>query len=369
MNKKDYYEVLGVTKGADKKEIKKAYRKLAKEFHPDRNKASDAEEKFKEVQEAYEVLSDEDKRKAYDQFGHAGTQGFGGAGGFGGFGGGGFQGNVDYQDINDIFSQFFGQGVDFGFGGFGRREAQRNGQTRGNDIEGTITITFNDAIFGTEKTFTYRRKSTCDKCNGNGAKNGTSIKSCSKCGGKGYVNHIQSTFLGSIQTQVVCPECGGDGQVVQETCEKCNGKGNIETDEDFKIKIPHGIPDGVTLRFKGRGQAGNKGGPAGDLFINIEVEAHEVFERRGDDIYMEKEIDVVTATLGGEIEIPTVEEKVKLKIPQGTQSHKVFKLTGKGAPKFRGSGNGDQYIKVIVKIPEKLTREQKQLWEELKNIS
>ncbi len=369
MQKKDYYEVLGVSKGADKKEVKKAYRKLAKEFHPDRNKASDAEEKFKEVQEAYEVLSDEDKRKAYDQYGHAGTQGFGGAGGFGGYGSGGFQGNVDYQDINDIFSQFFGQGVDFGFGGFGRRESQRNGQTRGNDIEGTIGISFNDAIFGTEKTFTYRRRANCNACGGNGAKNGTSIKSCAKCSGKGYVNHIQATFLGSIQTQAVCPECNGAGEVIKEVCEKCSGKGNIETDEDFKINIPHGIPDGVTLRFKGRGHAGNKGGPAGDLFINIEVETHEEFERRGDDIYMEKEIDVVIATLGGEIEIPTVKEIVKLKIPEGTQSHKVFKLTGKGAPKFRGSGNGDQYIKIIVKIPEKLSNEQKDLWKKLREVS
>lgn len=368
MAKRDYYEVLGVSKNADKKEIKKAYRKLAKEYHPDRNKAEDAETKFKEVQEAYDVLSDEDKKKAYDQFGHAGTQGFGS--GFGGFGNGGFQGNVDFEDLNDIFSQFFGQDADFGgFGGFGRRERRGSAQTRGSDIESTIILTFNEAVFGVERTLTYKRQTTCNVCDGNGAKNGTSIKTCPRCSGRGYINHVQSTFLGTIQTQVACPDCNGEGQIIEEVCTNCNGRGQIEKTEDFKIKIPQGIPDGVTLRFRGRGNAGKKGGPYGDLFINIEVEAHEVFERRNDDIYMEKEIDVVTATLGGEIEIPTVKENVKLKIPSGTQSHKVFKLSGKGAPKFRGNGNGDQYIKIIVKTPEKLTREQRKLWEQLKDAA
>lgn len=366
MAKRDYYEVLGVSKSADKKEIKKAYRKLAKEYHPDRNKAPEAEAKFKEVQEAYDVLSDDDKKRAYDQFGHAGTQGFGG-GGYGGFGGaGGFQGNMDFEDLNDIFSQFFGQ--DMGFGGTGRRQAQRNGQSRGSDIEATITLPFTEAVFGIEKTLTYKRTVTCDVCSGNGSKDGKSLKKCKRCEGQGYINHIQNTFLGAIQTQVVCPVCSGTGQEIEKTCDKCHGKGINEIKEDFKIKVPQGIPDGVTLRFRGKGNAGQKGGPSGDLFVNIEVEAHETFERRNDDIYMETEIDVVTATLGGEMEIPTVHENVTLKIPAGTQSHKVFKLSGKGAPKFRGDGNGDQYVKIIVKIPEKLSNQQRQLWEQLRSI-
>lgn len=369
MNKRDYYEVLGISKNADKKEIKKAYRALAKEYHPDRNKAADAEEKFKEVQEAYEILSDEDKRKAYDQFGHAGTQGFGGSGGFSGFGGGNYGSNVNFDDLNDIFSQFFGQDVDFGFGGFGRRERPTRGQARGSDIEATVSIPFNDAVFGADKTLRYKRKVNCSDCSGNGSKNGKSIKDCVRCSGRGYINHIQSTFLGTIQTQAVCPECSGSGHVIDILCPTCNGKGNIEKEEDFKIKIPQSIPDGVTLRFKARGNAGSKGGPAGDLFVNIEVESHEIFERRGDDIYMEQEIDVVTATLGGEIKIPTVDKDILLKIPTGTQSHKIFKLTGKGAPRFRGSGFGDQYIKIVVKIPEKLSHSQKKLWEELRTLN
>jgi molecular chaperone DnaJ len=366
MSKRDYYEVLGVSKNADKKQIKKAYRTLAKEYHPDRNKAADAETKFKEVQEAYDVLSDEDKKKAYDQFGHAGAQGFGS----GGFGGGGYQGNMGFEDLNDIFSQFFGQDVDFGFGGMGgRRERARSGQSRGSDIEATISVPFMEAVFGIEKTLTYKRKVTCQSCSGNGSKDGKNLKKCSRCEGRGYINHLQSTFLGTIQTQVLCPVCSGVGEEIEKVCDNCNGKGINDFEDNFKIKIPQGIPDGVTLRFRGKGNAGAKGGPSGDLFVNIEVEAHDSFERRGDDIYMEKEIDIVTATLGGEIQIPTVNEAVTLKIPNGTQSHKIFKLSGKGAPKFHGSGNGDQYIKIIVKTPENLSREQRRLWEELKAVS
>jgi molecular chaperone DnaJ len=360
--KRDYYEVLGVGKEASKTDIKKAYRKLAKEKHPDRNKSEHAETEFKEVQEAYEVLSDENKRKAYDQFGHAGAQGFGG--GFGGFDGfSNFAGG--FEDLNDIFSQFFGDS----FGGFGRGGAGRASGTRGADIEATLRIEFDEAVFGKYKTISYMRKVACSECKGTGAENATAYKTCEDCKGTGTVTRIQQTFLGSVQTSGVCPTCGGKGKIITSHCKRCGGEGREEKAEDFKIKIPPGIPDGVTLRFAERGNAGKNGGTYGDLFITIEVEPHQSLERRGDDIYSEVEISPVLATLGGEVQVESVRGEISLKIPPGTQPGKIFRLSDKGGPKFRGQGNGDQYVQIKVIMPQKLSRKQRALWEELEKVA
>ncbi|HEC66303.1 MAG TPA: molecular chaperone DnaJ [bacterium] len=357
MNKRDYYQVLGLKKGATKQEIKKKYRTLAKEYHPDRNKAANAEEKFKEIQEAYEILNDDQKRQAYDQYGHAGTQGFGG--GSGGYGG--FNPN-DFGNMNDIFSQFFGQG----FGGFGfGQDAGRAGPARGNDLQLNLVLDFEEAVFGSDKTLNYKRKTQCKTCKGTGAKDPDKIDECPECKGRGRVTKVSQTFLGAIQTTSTCPTCNGEGSVAHEKCENCKGETTEETNEEFKIKVPQGIPDGVTLRFKDRGNSGKKGGEYGDLFVNIEVKPHERFERQGDDIYIDQEIGAIIATIGGNMEIPTVHGDVTLKIPSGTQPGKVLRLKGKGAPKFRGNGNGDQFVRLIVTIPEKISRKEKKLWEEL----
>lgn len=356
MNKRDYYEVLGLKKGATKQEIKSAYRKLAKEYHPDRNKEKDADVKFKEAQEAYEALSDDQKRGAYDQFGHAGTQGFGGGDA------GGFNPN-DFGNINDIFEQFFGSG----FGGFGARGAQRAGPARGNDIEVNLKLDFEEAIFGTEKNVEYKRKTTCETCKGTGAHDPDKVETCPTCKGEGQVVRTSQTFLGNIQTRSVCPTCKGEGQVAEEKCKNCHGETTEDTKEKFNVKVPQGIPDNVTLRFKGKGNAGKKGGEYGDLFVNIEIKSHDRFERREDDIYIDEDLDAVTATLGGTITVPTVHGDVDLKIPNGTQPGKVLRLKNQGAPKFRGGGNGDQYVRLNVFIPKKLSRKEKKLWKEIEN--
>ena len=359
MTKKDYYEILGVSKTASKTELKSAYRKMAKQFHPDRNKAADAEEKFKEIQEAYEILSDDQKRSAYDKYGHAGTQGFGGYGDMGGFGGGGF----DFSNLGgfgDIFEQFFGGSM----GGFGFNTTRRSGPEKGQDIQVSLKLEFGEAVFGVEKLIKYRRRIPCEQCKGTGAKGGK-VTTCPTCKGQGRVTSVQRTILGNIQTVTTCPRCEGSGQISKEKCEVCNGRGSLERDDTFKIKIPQGIPDEVTLRFQERGHAGRKGGHSGDLFVVIEVKPHEKLERRGNDIYTDIEIDVPTAVLGGTIILPTVHGNDELKIPSGTQSETVLKMPGKGGPKFRGSGNGDQYVKVLIKIPTKLSREQRGLWEDL----
>ncbi len=360
MEKRDYYEILGITKSADKAEIKKAFRKLAKLKHPDRNKSENADQEFKELQEAYEILSDENKRKAYDQYGHAGTQGFGGNAGYGGFNGqSGFEG---YSDLGDIFSQFFGQD----FGGFGfSGSQQRASNTRGADIEAVLRIDFEEAVFGKYKTISYKLKNKCQNCDGLGAESPKDVKTCDTCKGSGRVTNIQRTFLGTIQTASVCPTCSGSGRIITKACRKCSGDGRVDSEENFKIKIPPGIPDGVTLRFTGRGNAGKKGGTAGDLYLTIEVEPDKELERRGDDIYSTINIDVHTAVLGKEIEIRSVRGDMTLEIPSGTQPGKIFRLSGKAGPKFRGKGNGDHYVQVNVKVPEKLNRTQRKLWEEL----
>lgn len=364
MSKRDYYEVLGVSKSASKKEIKTAYRKLAKEYHPDRNKEPGAEEKFKEAQEAYEVLSDNQKKSAYDQFGHAGTQGFGG-GGFSGNSGdfSDFFGGAGGTNLGDLLGGFFGEG----FGGFGTTSARGRGSSMGSDLQTNITLTFEEAVFGIEKEIKYRRMVSCDICDGTGAKDGK-VKTCSTCNGKGQTVQVQRTILGSMQVVTTCQTCGGAGTMAEENCNKCRGNGIIENNEVFKVKVPAGIPDGITLRFSGRGNAGPKGGGYGDLYVGVEVEAHDIFERRGNDIYMDLHINVTSAVLGDDVVVPTVHGDVKMKVPAGTQSEKVLRLKGRGGPIFRNNVNGDQYVRLIVDIPKKINKEEKHLWEKLKEL-
>jgi len=363
MNKRDYYEILGINKTASAKEIKSAYRKLAKQYHPDRNKEAGAESKFKEVQEAYEILSDERKRAAYDQYGHAGTQSFGGSGYQG------FEGNFngfDFSDmgsINDIFEQFFGGS----FGGFST-SGSGNRSVRGEDLEVNVKIDFLDAIFGTEKAFDYKRRVVCHSCHGSGAKDSSAMKTCPACKGQGRVARIQRTFLGNFQTVTSCPDCQGQGQIIKEKCPECNGQGIVNEVENFSIKIPQGIPDGVTLRFKEKGNSGRKGGGYGDLYVNIEVKPHDKLERKGDDIFTTLKLDVTEAVLGITKKVTTVHGEKDLEIPPGTQPEAVLKMEGMGGPKFRGDGKGDQYVRIIIEIPKKLTKEQKEIWTKIHEI-
>jgi molecular chaperone DnaJ len=360
-DKRDYYEVLGVAKSANKQELKKAYRKLAKQYHPDRNKDEDAEVKFREIQEAYEVLADDQKRQAYDQYGFAGTKGFDGRG---------FDGYTDFGDLfgqggglGDLLGEFFGGGA----GGFGSTRTGRNLQNRGEDIQISIKLSFKEAVFGVEREIKYHRLKKCEHCDGSGAEGGDTEK-CTTCDGRGQVVQVQRTVLGSMQVASICPECGGRGKVPKTRCVKCSGTGRIKEEDSFVVNIPAGIPDGITLRFESKGNAGELGGPGGDLFVSIDVEPDPVLERRGDDIYMDTHIDVTTAVLGGEVEVPTVHGTVIMKIPSGTQSEKVLRLKDKGGPIFKRNGNGDQYVRVIVDIPNNLSKEQKDLWEQLHQV-
>lgn len=360
MAKRDYYEALGVSKNATKDQIKKAYRQLAKQYHPDRNKESGADAKFKEAQEAYDVLSDAQKRAAYDQYGFAGTQAFdGGLGGQGGYGGmDGFDfGNLG--DLTDLFGSFFGSN----FSGFA--ESNGGGRQRGQDIQAGLKLTFQEAVFGAEKTLKYERYEECDVCHGTGAEGGKT-KTCTQCAGKGKVAQIRNTMFGAMQTVAVCPTCSGTGQEIEHKCKNCKGEGRVMQRSELTLKIPAGIPDGVTLRFQGKGDAGKHTAGHGDLFVNIEVEAHPRLERRRDDIYLNQDIDAVTATLGGEVTVPSVDGDITIKIPAGSQPGAVLKLSGKAGPKFGNTGRGDQYVKLNVQIPQKLTRAQQQAWEQLR---
>lgn len=351
MSKRDYYEVLGVSKTASKDEIKKAYRRLAKKYHPDVSTEPDATEKFKEVQEAYEVLSDDTKRAQYDQFGHAGpNQGFGGGGFDGGdFGGFGFE---------DIFSSFFG-------GGGGGRRRDPNAPRQGADLQYSMMLSFEEAIFGKETEVELASDENCDTCHGSGAKPGTSKDTCSHCGGTGQVSVQQNTPFGRIVNRRACEHCRGTGQIIKEKCTTCHGAGKVRKRKKINIKIPAGIDDGQQIRISGKGEAGINGGPPGDLYVVVRVRQHEFFERNGDDVICEMPLTFAQAALGDEVEVPTVHGKVKLKIPAGTQTGTEFRLKGKGAPNVRGYGQGDQYVIVRVVTPTKLTSRQKELLTEL----
>ncbi|SDC73787.1 MULTISPECIES: molecular chaperone DnaJ [unclassified Candidatus Frackibacter] len=355
MSKKDYYEVLGVSKEASDKEIKRAYRKLAKKYHPDVSDDPNAEEKFKEVSEAYKVLSDENLRARYDQYGHAGVDqesfgqgGFGQGGGFGGF--------------DDIFDMFFG-------GGGRSRQQRRNAPRKGSDLRYNLTIDFEEAAFGTEKEIKIPRTEECDKCNGSGAQSDSDVETCAKCNGTGEVRFKQQTPFGQFVQTRTCDRCHGDGKFVKDPCPKCNGKGKVRRRRNITVNVPAGVEGGSRLRMQGEGEAGENGGPAGDLYIVINVRSHKLFKRRGDDVLCEVPINFVQAILGDEIEVPTLDGKVKFKIPEGTQPGTSFRLKNKGIPHLRGNGRGDQHIKVKVVIPERLDNEQKELLKKFSQIS
>lgn len=352
MAKRDYYEVLGVEKNASETEIKKAFRKLARQYHPDVNPGDkSAEEKFKEVNEAYEVLSDSDKRSRYDQFGHAGTDpnaGFGG--GFGGAQGFGFE---------DIFDAFFG--------GAGAR--QPRGPQKGSDLRLDIDLTFEEAAFGAEKDIDVPSLENCPTCQGSGAKSGTGPEKCPKCSGTGQVRTTQRTPLGHFQTVRTCPDCGGEGTIIKNPCPDCRGRGKVRKTRSLHIKIPAGVDSGARIRLSGEGEPGSKGGPRGDLYVYIGVKPHKIFKRQDDDVYMEMPITFVQAALGDTIKVPTLEGKADLKIPEGTQTHTNFRLKGQGIPHLRGSGRGDQHVRVVIATPTRLTDEQKKLLEQFNSIS
>ncbi|WP_026065238.1 molecular chaperone DnaJ [Amphibacillus jilinensis] len=351
MSKRDYYDVLGIDKNASKDEIKKAYRKLARKYHPDVNKETDAPDKFKEAKEAYEVLNNDQKRAQYDQFGHAGPQGQG-------FGGGGF-GTDDFGGFGDIFDMFFGGG--------GRRDP--NAPKQGNDLQYTMVLEFEEAIFGKETDIHIPKEETCTTCNGSGAKPGTSPETCKHCKGSGQMHVEQNTPFGRVVNKRVCHHCNGTGKEIKEKCTTCNGNGTVKKRKKIHISIPAGIDDGQQIRVAGQGEPGVNGGPAGDLYVVVQVKTHEFYQRDGDHIFCEMPLTYTQAALGDEIEIPTVHGKVKLKIPAGTQTGKTFRLKGKGAPNVRGYGNGDQHVKMRVITPTKLTTKQKELLREFNEIS
>lgn len=357
MAKRDYYEILGVGKDADAREIKKAYRKLAKQYHPDHNKSEDAEEKFREVSEAYEVLSDQSKRSAYDQYGHAATDGFSGfSGGFNGFDG--FGGAYDMGDLGDIFNSFFGRG----FSGFGGQQAQAEDRS-GQDLRYKVRLSFMEAIKGGEFEIKIDRDHICSNCKGSGSQTGKLV-TCATCKGQGRVQRVQDSFFGRMSFVTECPECNGQGQRPEEICKECHGKGLKSKAEKIKIKVPAGAYDGMTLRFREGGGEG-KNGTNGDLYVEISVEANEEFNRRGNDIYSEETITVPLAVLGGTVNVKTVHGDVKLKIPSGTQPNTIFKIKEKGAPIIGRTANGDHYVKIVVKVPQKISSSEKKLWQSL----
>ena len=341
MNNTEFYDRLGVSKDASQAEIKKAYRKMSKKYHPDINKEPGAEEKYKEIQEAYETLGDEQKRAAYDQYGPAGANGGfgGGAGGFGGFDGAGFGG------FEDIFSSFFG-------GGGGMRNP--NAPRQGDDLQYRVNLTFEEAVFGVEKEVVYNRESTCSTCHGSGAKPGTSPVTCSRCHGSGVINVDTQTPLGMMRRQVTCDVCHGKGKEIKEPCHTCHGTGHEKKTHKVSVKIPAGVETGQQIRLQGQGEAGFNGGPYGDLFIIINVLPSNKFERNGSTIYYTMNISFVQAALGDTVEVPTVHGDVEMTIPAGTQTGKTFRLRGKGAPKLHGGGQGDQHVTVNIVTPTKL---------------
>ena len=368
-SKRDYYEVLGVNKNATEDELKKAYRKLAKKYHPDANpdNKAEAEAKFKEVNEAYETLSDPQKRRMYDQFGPDGPQGFNGAGGpFGGGNGyysytsSGFDGFGDFGDLGDIFSSFFGGG----FGG--KTNRKQSGPRKGADLNLHLDITFEESFLGVEKEIVITRNETCSTCHGTGAKPGTNPMKCPNCKGTGQIKQVQNTILGQVQTTRTCPECHGTGEIIKEPCENCRGKGTVRKQPKIRVRIPAGIDNDQTVVLRGEGDPGEKGGPNGDLYITVRIKRHSIFTRKGNNVLCDIPITITQATLGGELEIPMVDgTKEKYKIPEGTQTGTKFTIRNKGFKSVNSSSVGDFAFTVVVQTPKKLSKEQRELLVEL----
>ena len=345
MNNTEYYDRLGVSKDASQDEIKRAYRKMSKKYHPDINKEPGAEEKYKEIQEAYETLSDDQKRAAYDQYGPDGANGFGGQGGFGGFDGG-----AGFGGFEDIFSSFFGGGP----------TRNPNAPRQGDDLQYRVNLTFEEAVFGAEKEVHYNREATCKTCSGSGAKPGTSPVTCGRCHGQGIINVDTQTPLGMMRRQVTCDVCHGTGQEIKEPCQTCHGTGHEKQSHKVSVKIPAGVETGQQIRLAGQGEAGFNGGPYGDLFVIINVNPSDKFTRDGSTIYYTLNISFVQAALGDTVEVPTVHGNVEMTIPAGTQTGKTFRLKGKGAPRLRGGSQGDQHVTVKIVTPTKLNDAQKE---------
>ncbi len=358
--KRDYYEVLGVNKDASDDEIKKAYRKLAKKYHPDANpdNKKEAEAKFKEVNEAYENLSDPQKRRMYDQFGHNGPQGFGGGGqgGYYSYSTSGFDG-FDMGDLGDIFSSFFG-------GGFGGRTSSRQntGPVKGADLRYNMEITFEESFLGTEKEITINRDDTCDTCKGTGARPGSKVETCSMCGGSGQIKQVQTTILGQMQTTRTCPTCHGEGKVIKEPCDTCRGKGTVRKQARIRVKIPAGIDENQTVVLRGEGAPGTRGGPKGDLYITVHIKRHNVFTRQDYNVLCDIPITFTQATLGAELKIPMVDgSTVMFKIPEGTQTGTRFRIKGKGFKAVNRNYEGDLIFTVEIQTPKRLSKEQREL--------
>ena len=356
MAKRDYYDVLGVNKSASPEDIKSAYRKLAVKYHPDKNPGDKAaEDKFKEASEAYGILSDKSKKENYDNFGHAAFEnGGGGQGGFGGFGG--FGGS----DFSDIFEDFFGD-----FGGGGRRNNRKNSSNRGSDLRYDLSITLEEAYSGKKQNIQFASSDKCTTCKGNGSKPGFSADRCTYCGGNGKVRSNQGFFT----VQQTCPQCSGSGEEITNPCNDCGGSGNKQTSKKISVTIPKGVDDGTRIRLAGKGEAGSRGGANGDLYLFINVKSHELFKRSDENLFFECPISIADAALGTTIEIPTIDGgKAKIKIPEGTQSGKQFRLRGKGMPYMRGSGTGDLYVQINTEVPISLNKEQKELLEKFREI-
>jgi molecular chaperone DnaJ len=357
-SKRDYYEVLGLGREATPEEIKKAYRKLARQYHPDVNPGdSESEARFKEIKEAYDILSDPQKRENYDRFGHQeGAQGFGGFGGFG-----------DFRDFTsgfeDIFDTFFGGGFTTG------RNRQASASRRGADLRYDLEISLKDAVQGKETFINVPRAENCPECNGTGAKNGAQPVTCSTCGGTGQQQVVKNTAFGRFVSIRTCEKCHGEGRIIKEYCARCRGEGRILRERKIEIKIPAGVDSGSKLRIPGEGEAGTRGGTPGDLYVIIHVRPHEIFKRQDNDLICEIPVSFVQAALGGELEVPTLDGKAKLRIPEGTQPGAVFRLKGKGVPSLRGFGKGDQLVKVKIEVPRRLNARQKKILREFAQAS
>ncbi len=348
MAQRDYYEILGVQRSATADDLKSAFRKLARQYHPDVNKAPDAEERFKEINEAYAILSDPDKRAAYDRYGHAGVTGMNGAPDFS---------NIDFSDI---FEEFFG------FGGTGAsRGRSRNAARRGQDLGTQVSLAFEEAIFGVEKEIEITRDEVCTTCRGTGAEPGTSPTRCSTCGGRGEVRQVRQTFLGSMVQVTTCPTCNGSGEVISTPCHVCRGRGVERKSIKKVVPIPAGVDNGTQIRLAGEGQPGANGGPTGNFYVEVQVKPHKYFRRKNDDILLDLSINVAQAALGAEIEVPTVDGPSKLNVPAGTQPGRTFVIKGKGVPHLRQSGRGDQMVTLGVEVPSHLTADQRKLFEQL----